>query len=394
MKASTKGEGHERRYFYGSVWAVCWAQPALWLMWKRRSARRGSATPSSWSFSSAFSHSSATWPAWAGCRGRARSSPANLPSRTDARMDVARRLGRLGRLRAVLRLGERADARPARHAVLAPRRARAARAGPRTRMRHRTHLAAARQGRRHAGRHRSVGADACAIARRRREARCGPDRRTANSPSPVPVRARRHPARCRSPGAHSARSSRRTASCSRCWPIAIWRRRSKRSRACSGPAARSASIWCPTCRTGASIRTACSLRGPRRVAVHLTLIESVRQDRVRRLTTFEQRYIERRNGRSRSTVRAGVPHAVGQTDDGPAESRRLCRRSRARRLSRPPVGRAGGCLDHPRKKEVEFFVTILRSSECPAIPSGLRSSTRRARSTPSAAGSSRASSRN
>ena len=27
VKASTKGEGHERRYFYGSVWAVCWAQP-------------------------------------------------------------------------------------------------------------------------------------------------------------------------------------------------------------------------------------------------------------------------------------------------------------------------------------------------------------------------------
>jgi hypothetical protein len=33
VKASTKGEGHERRYFYGSVWAVCFAQPALWLMW-------------------------------------------------------------------------------------------------------------------------------------------------------------------------------------------------------------------------------------------------------------------------------------------------------------------------------------------------------------------------
>ena len=34
MKPSTKGEGHERRYFYGSVWAVCWAQPVLWLLWK------------------------------------------------------------------------------------------------------------------------------------------------------------------------------------------------------------------------------------------------------------------------------------------------------------------------------------------------------------------------
>ena len=40
------------------------------------------------------------------------------------------------------------------------------------------------------------------------------------------------------------------------------------------------------------------LRGRAARGVHLTLIESVHQDRSRRLTTFEQRYIERRNGRS------------------------------------------------------------------------------------------------
>ena len=34
MRRSTKGEGHERRYFYGSVWAVTIAQPVLWLLWK------------------------------------------------------------------------------------------------------------------------------------------------------------------------------------------------------------------------------------------------------------------------------------------------------------------------------------------------------------------------
>ncbi len=34
VKRSTKGEGHERRYFYGSVWAVMFAQPILWLLWK------------------------------------------------------------------------------------------------------------------------------------------------------------------------------------------------------------------------------------------------------------------------------------------------------------------------------------------------------------------------
>lgn len=34
VKRSTKGEGHERRYFYGTVWAVSIAQPILWALWK------------------------------------------------------------------------------------------------------------------------------------------------------------------------------------------------------------------------------------------------------------------------------------------------------------------------------------------------------------------------
>jgi hypothetical protein len=34
VKPSTRGEGHERRYFYGSVWAVCIAQPVLGILWK------------------------------------------------------------------------------------------------------------------------------------------------------------------------------------------------------------------------------------------------------------------------------------------------------------------------------------------------------------------------
>jgi hypothetical protein len=33
VRRSTQGEGHERRYFYGSVWAVCAAQPVLWVLW-------------------------------------------------------------------------------------------------------------------------------------------------------------------------------------------------------------------------------------------------------------------------------------------------------------------------------------------------------------------------
>jgi hypothetical protein len=34
VRASTQGEGHERRYFYGSAWAVTLAQPLLWLLWR------------------------------------------------------------------------------------------------------------------------------------------------------------------------------------------------------------------------------------------------------------------------------------------------------------------------------------------------------------------------
>ncbi|MGE5813529.1 MAG: hypothetical protein ACM36C_03495 [Acidobacteriota bacterium] len=33
VKPSTKNEGHERRFFYGTVWAVCIAQPVLWQLW-------------------------------------------------------------------------------------------------------------------------------------------------------------------------------------------------------------------------------------------------------------------------------------------------------------------------------------------------------------------------
>ena len=45
-------------------------------------------------------------------------------------------------------------------------------------------------------------------------------------------------------------------------------------------------------------RNQIQLRGPAAPGTHLTLVESVRQDRRRRLTTFEQRYLERRAGRT------------------------------------------------------------------------------------------------
>ncbi len=45
-------------------------------------------------------------------------------------------------------------------------------------------------------------------------------------------------------------------------------------------------------------RNRVQLRGPAQGGARLTLIESVRQDRRRRLTTFEQRYLERRGRRT------------------------------------------------------------------------------------------------
>ena len=41
VRASTANEGHERRYFYGSVWAVAIAQPVVGLLWKVLPQTRG-----------------------------------------------------------------------------------------------------------------------------------------------------------------------------------------------------------------------------------------------------------------------------------------------------------------------------------------------------------------
>ena len=259
-------------------------------------------------------------------------------------------LGRLGRVRAVLRLGERADAGAARRAVLAPGRAGARRAGARARMRHRAHLAAARARRRRSRRHRSIGADA---RRALRAARRQP-------PAASPIGALRlvrgdirvAAVRRRASFEHGHRAVRHPAVAAR---DAISRRRSSRcARARAGRHLRA--------RSRARRAELARVHEPRPAArpaargVHLTLIESVRQDRARRLTTFEQRYVERRNGRSTEhrfelTFRTLSVQRMTRA----ARTGRLRRRSRARRLPRPAVGRARGCLDHPREKEVEFL---------------------------------------
>ena len=83
VRASTKGEGHERRYFYGSVWAVCWAQPTLWLLWKILPQNRPSDAFKLAVFVGILAFVGNLRDS-AGCLARVRLCPANSPSPTDA----------------------------------------------------------------------------------------------------------------------------------------------------------------------------------------------------------------------------------------------------------------------------------------------------------------------
>ena len=91
VKPSTEGEGHERRYFYGSVWAVAIAQPILGVLWKvlpqNRRVRRAQARR----LCRRSSRTSATSRAAACCRGRGRSFRASSRCRTEKRLRLRAR---------------------------------------------------------------------------------------------------------------------------------------------------------------------------------------------------------------------------------------------------------------------------------------------------------------
>ena len=224
----------------------------------------------------------------------------------------------MGRVRAVLRLGERADARPPRRAVLAARRRRRRRAGARARLRHRSRLAAARASGRRSRRHRSLGADARARARSE-----SPSRRTAKSRESAPSRPRRHSRAAVRDGTFPMvlapygilqsliRPRDLTATLESVARVLAPRRHVRhRSRARRAELAR--------------IREPRPAARPAPAAPSSRLIESVRQDPKRRLTTFEQRYVERRGAHDTgASLRPDVPHAVGAADDAPARTRRV-----------------------------------------------------------------------
>ena len=94
-------------------------------------------------------------------------------------------------------------------------------------------------------------------------------------------------------------------------------------------------------------------RGSRRGGrARITLVESVRQDRAKKLTMFDQEYIEQRGAeRKVAPVLAGIPHVDRSADDAPARACRISHPSRARRLQRRAVGSAGRCVADSRRKE-------------------------------------------
>ena len=83
VRPSTRNEGHERRYFYGSVWAVAIAQPVLWLLWKVVPVSRGGDALKLLRLRRHPRRRSATSRGSASCRARVRSCRASGPS-TDA----------------------------------------------------------------------------------------------------------------------------------------------------------------------------------------------------------------------------------------------------------------------------------------------------------------------
>ena len=236
------------------------------------------------------------------------------PSRDRSR----RRVG-LGRIRAVLRLGERADRRAARRRLLVPARRRTARTDSRARVRHRPHRAADRQVRH---------ADSSGIDRSGADARSRPAAGCGAPGWPI--------ARC-SCAATSARcrSGRRTGFGCVMAPYGVLQSMTRerdlqaharrRSPASSAAAGCSRSTSCPTCRAGRNTAAARACAGGMPAGT-LTLIESVRQEpraRADDLRPGVRRAARRRA--ARPSFRADVPHALRAADDAPARTGGLLR---------------------------------------------------------------------
>ena len=271
------------------------------------------------------------------------------PASPAAKKSAPRRLAGLGYLRAVLRLGKRADARPSRRAVLAARGVHRGRSRARARVRDRTRVAAAgARGRRSRG-HRSLRSDAGASARAGGTRRRGPANtgRADHAPRPALNLVR---------GDIRALPFEAGAFAMVLAPYGILQSLI-RPRDLTSTLASVARVLAPGGTFGIDLvpdvpkwreyRNRVQMRG-RAGGADITLVESVSQDRAKRLTTFEQRYIRRRGGRTTEhafdlTFRTlSVPQMTAQL-----APRRIHGRRGPRRLSGARLGRPGRRVDPP-----------------------------------------------
>ena len=317
------------------------------------------------------------------------------------RASETRRLAGLGRVRAVLRLGERADARPPRRAVLAARR----RAAPAGRCSSSAAAPAASRCRSRAPASTLVGIDRSApMLERARRAQLAESRNAPAPPSPLrlvrgDIRALPFRRRRVRDGAgavrHPAVADRATRDLAATLDVGRARARAA--------AARSASISCPTCRTGASTRTASSCAAARRRrAPHAGRIGAPGSDAA--------------SDDLRAALRRAARRPTRASTGSTLTFRTLSVRQMTRRLERAgfrvdavlgdyrgrPWDDARRRLDHPaRKSSVSIssrpviFVDFSGSfRHVRPFQVGIDQAQEGRRSTPSAARSSRASSRN
>ena len=137
-----------------------------------------------------------------------------------------------------------------------------------------------------------------------------------------------------------------------------------------------------------------SLRGKRAGGAHVSLIESVRQDRAKRLTIFEQEFVESRRGR------AGARTPKATTRRFTLAFRTVSVAQMVRRLEKAGFTVSSLLGDYqggPWDPRADVWIILARKAKlfpCPAIPSGTRLSTKKAPPTPNVARYSRGSSRN
>ena len=170
--------------------------------------------------------------------------------------------------------------------------------------------------------------------------------------------ARRHPRAAVPRRRPSTSSWRRTESCSPCCATRTSTPRSRPSPACSCRAADLGIDLVPDVPNWQEYSRKVALTGRLgRTGPPVSLVESVRQDRARKLTIFDHEYREGWGTRAAGAPLHGdVPDAAREDRGAPARTRRVPCRGGAWQLRRPPLGRPRADVDRAGGEEVKSAV--------------------------------------